>query len=85
VLHRLGRLSVFALAALAAASFASGSHARTPATRNVLLIVVDDLNTDLGAYALRNLAGGVETNTFDVVQIEIAIGICVICVTCALE
>jgi uncharacterized sulfatase len=50
VLHRLGRLSVFALAALAAASFASGSHARTPATRNVLLIVVDDLNTDLGAY-----------------------------------
>lgn len=29
------------------------------------------IDTDLGAYALRNLAGGVETNTSGVVQIEL--------------
>jgi hypothetical protein len=32
---------------------------------------VQHIDTDLGAYALRNLAGGVETNTLDVVQVEI--------------
>ena len=32
---------------------------------------VQHIDTDLGAYALRNLSGGVETNTTGVVQIEV--------------
>ena len=43
-------LLVFAVMLLAAGSSAAGSTERAPAARNVLLIVVDDLNTDLGAY-----------------------------------
>jgi iduronate 2-sulfatase len=49
-MHRLRRLAVLALAALAYASTGVHSHGQARATRNVLLIVVDDLNTDLGAY-----------------------------------
>jgi uncharacterized sulfatase len=49
-MHRLRRLAFLALAALAYASTGVHSHGQAPATRNVLLIVVDDLNTDLGAY-----------------------------------